>query len=84
MSGQYHHFEQITKWPQFIYDTMADIEKLKTKSNGSVTKEVYDKTIDVAIWMSRFDTNNKVNESLNNGGNNNTTNTQSNNRVDSK
>lgn len=65
MKQQYHHFEQITKWPKFIYDTMADIEKLKQQSNGSVTMEVYNKTIDVAVWMSRFDTNNKVNRKLN-------------------
>ena len=84
MKQEYYHFEQPTKWPKFIYDTMAEIQDMKTQSGNQITKEIYNKTVDVAVWMARFDTNNKVTESLNNGGNNNTTNTQSNNRVDSK
>lgn len=65
MKQQYYHFEQPTKYPQFILDTMAEIEELKKGSNGSLTMEMYNKTIDVAVWMARFDTNNKVNEKLN-------------------
>ena len=60
--SQYYHFEQPTKWPKFILDTMAEIEELKNRSNGSLTMEMYNKTIDVAVWMGRIDTNEKLNK----------------------
>lgn len=62
--SQYHHFEKQTKWPKFIYDTMADIQRMKTKSNNQITVEIYNKTIDVAIWMGRINNNETINNNI--------------------
>lgn len=62
MKQQYYHFEQPTKWPQFILDTMQEIQDMKRQSGGKLSKEIYDKTLGVAVWMGMIDNNQKIND----------------------
>ena len=64
MKQKYYHFESPVKWPEFIYDTLKELESLKQKSSSNVTKEIYDKTLDVAVWMGMIENNQKINNNI--------------------
>ena len=64
MKQQYYHFEQPTKWPEFIYDTMQEIQDMKKQSGGTVTTEVYNKTLEVAVWMQKINYNKEINNNI--------------------
>lgn len=61
MKQQYYHFESPTKWPQFILDTLAEIQDMKKQNGNTITKEIYDKTLGVAVWMGMIENNQKIN-----------------------
>jgi hypothetical protein len=64
MKQQYYHFQSPTQWPEFIYNTLKELEGMKKQSGGTVTTEIYNKTLDVAVWMQRITDNKEINNNI--------------------
>ena len=62
MKKEYYHFEKQTQWPKFILDVIKDIAELKKQNGNIVTKQIYDKTLEVAVWMQNITHNENLNK----------------------